>query len=817
LTVKNSKSLFGVIFLFVAILFIPPQVNRGVTSELYWNLLDVGFPEAWKYTTGSPDIVVAIIDSGIDFTHPDLVNSSWKNSGEIANNGIDDDSNGYIDDVVGWDFQSNDADPSPPRPPALASKHGTFIAGLIAADDDNDLFVGIAPGVKLMNLRFLREDLSFKEEDWVKLVSSIDYAVNNGADVINLSLQANGIPPRAVKEAIERAYTSGVIIVGVTGNNRNYVTYPGNYSEVIAVSSITSSHQLSSTSAYGDQTEICAPGNEVYSITGYDTSIVTGSGTSFAAPIVSGIIALMLSLNPDLSIDTIRTILQETSTDLGVTGKDPLFGFGLINALFALQELIFDPLIYTLYGHTSHVWSIDIDHTDHLIASASTDFSIRLWDLATGQFIKNFTAHSSPVLSISFNPQGDILASGSIDNDIFLWNVTSGQLIGNLTSHQNSVTSLAFSPDGEILASASRDRSILLWNLTDQQVLYNLTGHLDSVESIVFSPTSALLASGSLDNTIKLWDINAGTLLNDLGNHSGGVVSVAFNPVGNMLISGSLDNSIILWNVENNTINKIMSGHNGSVLSVIFNPDGKTVASGSDDNTIIIWDVKKGQLMARLKAHNSSVVNLSYSTIGKILASCSTDYSIKIWNVTDIDFDGMPDQWERSYNLNPGYYKDKFSDADRDNLTNFQEYQFGTNPNLVDTDGDLMPDDYEYQNYLNGTYNDSFEDTDGDGIPNLYEYQNGLLAGVDDSSDDPDGDGLSNLQEFLHETNPWASDSDNDGWNDGIEIIWGTDPLLSNSNPFNLIITGLLIIFSLFGVVIIMFFQIRNRIEKSGQ
>ncbi len=336
-------SLISTIFIYS--ILIHPILIRASNTAYYWNIEEVGIPDAWQYTQGSSDIIIAIIDSGIDFTHPDLENSMWENPGEIPNNGWDDDNNGYIDDYIGWDFLNNDNIPSPPPPPASGSKHGTFIAGLIAGDDDDDIFVGVAPQVKIMSLRFLRPDLSFFVSDWPKLVNAINYAVENGAKIINLSLQANGVPPIEVYNAIRDAYQAGVIIVSVTGNRGSgsqLLTYPGNYSEVIAVSSTTINQEIANTSLPGEENEICAPGDNVYSISGYTTSVVLGSGTSYAAPLVSGAIALMLSLHLNLTNEEIRMILHETCIDLGSEGKDPESGYGLLNITSALERVVLD-------------------------------------------------------------------------------------------------------------------------------------------------------------------------------------------------------------------------------------------------------------------------------------------------------------------------------------------------------------------------------------------------------------------------------------------------------------------------------------------
>jgi len=319
---------------------IPRNTFGSINPTIQWNLIEVGTEKAWNYTQGNPNIVVAVIDSGIDFTHQDLENQSWSNPNEIPGNGKDDDNNGYVDDIVGWDFRDNDNDPSP------GHEHGTFVAGLIAADDDNQISVGIAPNIQLMSLRFLDDLNRFGGDDWDIFEEAIRYATQNEADIIHMSIQACGVPPNPFYEAIKDAYDLGIPIVSVTGNipacGKTSVHYPGNYSEVIAVSATNQTRGIATFSCYGEQNEICAPGDKVSSIYPDTWTPQTGSGTSFSAPLVSGAIALILSLNDTLSIETIRSILHETSTDLGASGKDPFFGYGLLNVSAALEKVVIE-------------------------------------------------------------------------------------------------------------------------------------------------------------------------------------------------------------------------------------------------------------------------------------------------------------------------------------------------------------------------------------------------------------------------------------------------------------------------------------------
>lgn len=294
-----------------------------------WGISLIDVPKAWKTTHGSDDVVVAVIDSGIDTGIAELARSMWTNEDEIPDNGIDDDRNGYVDDVHGWDFRDND------NSSLVGTKlhwHGTFVASIIAAWPDDNGIVGVAPGVKLMDVRFLDSHNLFYGSDWRRFANAVDYAVDNGADIINLSVYANNKPPSYFEQAILRAAEHGVIVVGIAGNDgASQVRYPARYAQVVAVSAIDEKNRLAPFSDYGREVELTAPGDKITAL--FPGGIAgTSSGTSFAAPHVSGVLALILSAYPQITGAQAVAILETNAVDLGAVGRDNYFGYGLINA-----------------------------------------------------------------------------------------------------------------------------------------------------------------------------------------------------------------------------------------------------------------------------------------------------------------------------------------------------------------------------------------------------------------------------------------------------------------------------------------------------
>ncbi|NEQ74867.1 MAG: S8 family serine peptidase [Okeania sp. SIO2C9] len=290
-----------------------------------WGLDLVKAPEVWNQGFQGEGIVVAVIDSGVDNTHPELTGQMWSNSGEIPNNGIDDDDNGYIDDTWGWDFVNNDNDPRDEE------SHGTHIAGTIAAKRDGVGTTGVAPNAKIMSLRVLNDEGVGRVSDGI---SAILYAVDNGADVINFSSGGRNLV-RNELDAIRYAADQGVVFVSAAGNGGlSSPDYPARLANEygIAVGSVDRNARFSSFSnkAGGELDYVVAPGGDGFpedagDIYGPVVPSITGNlysffaGTSMATPHVAGVAALIKQANPSLSAEAIENIIIDTANSTTVS------------------------------------------------------------------------------------------------------------------------------------------------------------------------------------------------------------------------------------------------------------------------------------------------------------------------------------------------------------------------------------------------------------------------------------------------------------------------------------------------------------------
>ena len=333
--------------------------------------------------------------------------------------------------------------------------------------------------------------------------------------------------------------------------------------------------------------------------------------------------------------------------------KHFFFVFALLALLIAVLQTAFalDFPYATFERHTGPVVSVVFSPEGDTLASASTDNTIRLWDVSSGTLKKTLTGHTGGIYEIVFSPQGNILASASSDTSVRLWDVVTGIHIRKLTGNTNKVTNVVFSPEGDTLASASTDNTIRLWDVSSGTLKKTLT--VKRGYSRVFSPDGQLFADveldyqqrlqqsqqllqqrAGLDNTIRLWDVSSGTRIKTLTGHKAPSllpVRIAISPDGNMLASA--DTIIYLWDISSGTRIKTLTGHTDGVTSIVFSPNGDRLASGSADTTICLWDISSGTRIKTLTGHTSDVKSVVFSPNADRLASGGHESTIHLWKL----------------------------------------------------------------------------------------------------------------------------------------------------------------------------------------
>lgn len=282
-------------------------------------------------------------------------------------------------------------------------------------------------------------------------------------------------------------------------------------------------------------------------------------------------------------------------------------------------------------GHADAVRSVVFSPDGKLLATASIDKTVKIWDAETGQEIRTLTGHADWVNAAVFSPDGKILASASRDKTVKLWNVETGELLKTLANHTDWITSVAFSPDGKLLASASKDATIKIWNVASGAAVKTLTGHSEPVWQVCFSPDGKTIASASEDKTAGLWSVATGTETKILRGHADGLFAVAFSPDGKTVATGSHDKSIKLWSAATGQELKTLTGHTETITSVAFAPDGKTLISGALDANIKLWSAASGQIVKTYAGGSySMVLSIAFSPDGKKIVAGTFDRLVKV-------------------------------------------------------------------------------------------------------------------------------------------------------------------------------------------
>ena len=330
-----------------------------------WYLKAIGLPEAWDFAKGSPGVTVAVLDSGVDLEHPDLRERIWRNPGEIAGNGIDDDRNGYVDDTRGWDFVDGDADPNPvvgSDSSKDGANHGTLVAGIIgAAGSNGEGVTGVNWNVGILPLRVLDADGA---GNTLGVVRAIRYAVAAKAKIINISFTGSNYS-QALADALQSAHDAGVLVVAAAGNEGDterggdlniYPSYPACYRGadgtrlVLGVASLDRNGVKSSYSSYGsDCVGVSAPGESFFTTQVYRPAVPgfgqaygdSWFGSSLSAPVVSGVAALLASMDATLDAGELRGFIRATARDVNALNGPYAghLGAGQIDAAAAVRAV----------------------------------------------------------------------------------------------------------------------------------------------------------------------------------------------------------------------------------------------------------------------------------------------------------------------------------------------------------------------------------------------------------------------------------------------------------------------------------------------
>ena len=368
---------------------IPSDPDYG----MLYGMEKISAPAAWDITVGSADVLIGVIDSGIDYTHPDLAANMWVNPGELPGNAIDDDGNGYIDDIHGWNFINNTNDIMDDN------GHGTHVAGTIGAVSNNNLGVaGVSWNVKIVGLKFLGNETQGESADAIR---ALDYANKMGIDITNNSWGAWWLESQALKEMISR---SGLFIAAAGNDaydNDEMPHYPSSYDldNIIAVANTTQTDSLADNSCYGAvSVDLAAPGYQIYS-TDLGGGYRIMSGTSMAAPHVTGTAALIRSLDPSISTEEIKEILLGTVDPLS-TLEGKMVSGGRLNAYKAVEAVASTPVVIK-----PSIMNLHIEH------AATGTFTATIRDEAMQNLTLEWSSSDSSVAAV--DDSGKVTAIGA--------------------------------------------------------------------------------------------------------------------------------------------------------------------------------------------------------------------------------------------------------------------------------------------------------------------------------------------------------------------------------------------------------------------
>jgi len=763
-----------------------------------WNLMSMNMPKAWNIEQGKPTVVVAVVDSGIMLKHPELRNQLWQNSGEIVDNGIDDDNNGYIDDVHGWDFTDaptfqgigdwKDRD----NLPEDETGHGTQVSGIIAAEGNNDIGIsGIVWHSKIMTLRagFRIGGGAFLQND--DIAAAIVYAADNGANVINMSL-GDTVNAFLINDAVEYAYRRGCVLVAASGNSSEPGSYyPAALENVLSVAAIDSDNQLGS-SNFGASIDVAAPGEDILTTDLYtDLSDITQgygykSGTSMAAAHISGVAALLISANPSCNNAQVYQWIKDSARQLSITN---LVGAGLVDANAALKS------------HKGLIAEISTRNSPQIENSEQNNI-VNIFGSAGGtNFLQYWLEYGITETPELWFPIGNPQSKPKNNSSLHQWDTSAlnegiytlrlsvqsrnDNIIRDKTvvEIRNSYPQISKHDASQWLSGNQYDSTIIwqtdvptigsieLFRITDKQTPVRI-GFSESVNrQHVINLSEMDLPTGEYLYRLKAQN-RGGMIRIDDNNGNLYPVSVIHEQIqpSHLIEKTSTQHGlhaiVTPYNLNGNSRIEIIGVETGTSFAHIYETDTLGVlnrTSTIDESIYRIWssaDTDEDGLVELLGNKGKTTFLLEQPAPDK-------PHSENIWNeesiwggtIVDMDLDGKPEIYSRHDDTNSIHVFESIGDNIYDLIVSLQNPTQGSN-NLparfatgdFDSDGkmELLTGDSDgelfiYENFGNGNYQNTWFDTLIDGIPQLF------------AAGDLDGD---SSPEFVVGSKVWTTELD---------------------------------------------------------
>jgi WD40 repeat protein len=304
-----------------------------------------------------------------------------------------------------------------------------------------------------------------------------------------------------------------------------------------------------------------------------------------------------------------------------------------IRPLHACLDAPGGPLLRTLKGHSFWANGVAVTPDGTLAVSASSDRTLKVWNLETGRELRTLEGHSDSVCGAAVTPDGKLAVSASADRTLKVWDLETGRELRTLEGHLGWVNGVAMTLDGKRAVSASGDKTLKVWNLETGACMQTLEGHSSPVLGVALTPDGKRAVSASRDQALKVWDVDAGRVLRTLEGHATWVSGAAVTQDGRWAVSASWDKTLKVWDLETGCAVRTLVGHSGTVNGVAMSADGKRAISASQDKTLRTWDLGTGRALQPLEGHSGPVLGVAVTADGKRAVSASADSTLKVWDL----------------------------------------------------------------------------------------------------------------------------------------------------------------------------------------